>query len=457
MIQYIRDLLREGLDDIRRFSQLQLALLLVLLIPIVLLFSANTFLTAGTTNQDHLQQQSIHTIHQSLHTLTQSLSGDIRNLQSAVELLPQQNDELSHARVLIRQGSQYVVVASDQRDEVNSVATDPDSYQQLSPLVAETVHELRDVGGVNYWRSMNSAVDRTGRVMVTETWYDRSISEQVFLTAVLQAYIAIIVVFILIVGIAYWHIRSSNYYDLYNNARDILANQQRFTQMITHELRAPLTAVRGYASMLLEDKDLTKNQQKQVTQIKRSSERVLSIVAELLEIAQIQSGRISVQIENVDLSELVTETLHELRPLTEGKQISLTQSGVLHAAVVQSDPGRLQQILVNLVSNAIKYSERGRIEIEIRHLRQGYELRVKDTGLGISAENQRKLFAPFFRVQDQNKFDALGVGLGMWITRQYIDVLGAKVEVESVKDVGTRIVITVPKAYSNIAENQEEV
>ena len=457
MIQYIADLLREGLRDIRRLSQLQLALLLVLLIPIVLLFSANTFLTAGTVNQDYLQQQSIHTIHQSLHTLMYGLADDVQILQSVVEGLPQENKELSHVRILSHQGEQYVVIASDQLNEVDSVITDPDSYQYLSDLTTETVHELRDIEGANYWRSISTIADPLGRTMVTETWYDRSMSEQVFLTGVIQAYIAIIVVFILIIGIAYWHIRSSNYYDLYNNARDILANQQRFAQMITHELSAPLTAVRGYASMLLENKDLTKEQQKAATQIKRSSERALSIVVELLEITQIQSGRISVEVEDVDLSKLVTETLHELRPLTEGKEISLTQSGVLQDAVVESDPKRLQQILVNLVNNAIKYSERGRIEIEIRHLLRGYELRVKDTGLDISAENQRKLFAPFLRVQDQSKIDALGVGLGMWITRQYIDALGATVDIESIEGFGTHVVITVPKTYSDTAENKEEV
>lgn len=457
MIAYIRDLLREAVKDVRKYPQIQLALLLVLVMPVAFLYAAHVFLQAGTSNQDYLQQQALHTVHQSMHAVLHSKPNDTRLIQSTVQRLVTENTELVSLRVLVQQGGLYVVLASDRADEVHASVPIRDGYQQAVSSVDQTIHELRSLEDATFWWSLRASRDLPGTTFITETWYDRSYSDQLFLASALQAYIALLVVFILIILIAYWHVRTHSYYELYEETQNILTSRKRFTQMVTHELRAPLTAIRGYASMLLEDDKLSEKQQKQITYIRRSSERVLSIVSELLEIAQIQAGKIAVKIETIDLAELVTETLNELRPLTREKKVSLSQSGVLHSAKVQSDAGRLRQILINLVSNAIKYSEKGRIEIEIRYLKNGYELRVKDTGLGISAENQRKLFAPFFRVQDQKAYDALGVGLGMWITRQYIDVIGATVDVESIKEVGTHVIITIPKTFTKSAENGEEV
>ena len=448
MIRYVIDLLQEGVREIRRYPQLQLSMLLVVLLPFAFLFAGHAFLDAGRSNQDYLQTQSIHTIHQSLHTLVQTTRNDVSQIQSAAAAIVEQNDEFAAVRVLIRQGDMYVVVASSHRGEIDSVVPSEGVYNQSLGYQGETLHYQRELEGAPYLWSIQASQPSPGVTFVTETEYDLGPSQQIFMTGTLQAYLTLVAVFILIILIAYWHIRTTSYQDLYEYTRNVLHNRQRFTHMIAHELRAPLTAIRGYASMLQESNALNEKQSEQAEQIQHSAERVLSIVAELLEVAQIQSGKIAVNTDTVDLAQLVTRSLNELRPLTKDKKITLSQAGVLQGAEVETDAKRVQQILINLVSNAIKYSDEGLIEIEIKHLHAGYELRVKDSGLGISAENQRKLFAPFFQVQEQKEYDALGVGLGMWITRQYIDVIGATVDVESIAGVGTHIVIAIPKEFT---------
>ena len=448
MIRRIIDLLQEGMREVRRYPQLQIAFVLVLLLPAAFVYVGYAFLDAGRYNQDSLQQQSIHTIHQSLHLLLSVHEFNLNEIQRSLQQIQTENTDWYGSRVLLRQGDLLVVIASTDRQELDATVAMDSLYTEAVRLAGQTVHQLVEHSGRTMWRSVQVGDPSSRTLFVTESFYDLTNSQQIFLTGAIQAYVVLMVVFLTLIMISYWHIRSTSYQDLYEYIRAVLKNRQRFTHMVTHELRAPLTAIRGYASMLQESNTLSPEQQKQVQNIQRSSERVLSIVGELLEIAQIQSGKIKVEVASVDLAELVTLTLDELRPLTRNKQISLSQSGVLHRATVTTDPKRVQQILVNLVSNAIKYSEEGRIEVEIKQLHTGYELRIKDTGLGISAENQRKLFAPFFRIQDQKRYDALGVGLGMWITRQYIDVIGASVEVESIKDVGTHVVITIPKEFA---------
>jgi signal transduction histidine kinase len=100
------------------------------------------------------------------------------------------------------------------------------------------------------------------------------------------------------------------------------------------------------------------------------------------------------------------------------------------------------------VSNAIKYTQNGAIELSIEEKSAYIEVRVKDTGMGISAEDQKKLFAPFFRVANEDVSKITGTGLGMWITKQLIELMGATIGVESIKGVGTHIVISIPKAHS---------
>lgn len=113
--------------------------------------------------------------------------------------------------------------------------------------------------------------------------------------------------------------------------------------------------------------------------------------------------------------------------------------------MVLIDGKRLHQAFTNLVSNSIKYTKEGKIEITLEDKNKVYEIRIKDTGMGIAAKDQKNLFAPFYRVENDDVSQITGTGLGMWITRQLLELMGAKIEVESIKGVGTHIVVTINK------------
>jgi signal transduction histidine kinase len=110
-----------------------------------------------------------------------------------------------------------------------------------------------------------------------------------------------------------------------------------------------------------------------------------------------------------------------------------------------TDGKRLHQALTNLVSNAIKYTNKGTISLSLDDKYAYVEIRVKDTGMGISSDDQKKIFAPFFRVENEDVSKITGTGLGMWITKELIELMGATIGVESIKGVGTHVVITLPK------------
>jgi signal transduction histidine kinase len=114
--------------------------------------------------------------------------------------------------------------------------------------------------------------------------------------------------------------------------------------------------------------------------------------------------------------------------------------------MVNADGERLKQAITNILSNAIKYTPRGSITISLEQRSDRVELRVQDTGTGIGADEQKQLFAPFFRTKSADQSKTTGTGLGMWITKQLIEAMGGSIGVESIRGIGTHIVVTLQKS-----------
>jgi signal transduction histidine kinase len=209
-------------------------------------------------------------------------------------------------------------------------------------------------------------------------------------------------------------------------------------------LRAPLTAMRGYASLIRERKDVHENVRVSAERIEQSSDRLILIVNDLLDVARIHSGKLSIRSERTNIRAVITQVVDAMRMVASEKHIALNAS-VPGDVYIQGDEKRLYQAFTNLVSNAIKYTKAGSIEITLEELSNRVEVRVKDTGAGISAANQKQLFAPFFRVENSDTAGTVGTGLGMWITKQLIELMHGSIGVESIKGVGTHVVVTLPK------------
>lgn len=203
--------------------------------------------------------------------------------------------------------------------------------------------------------------------------------------------------------------------------------------------------MRGYASMIREDGGTPQPVREYGNKIEDSAERLVLIVNDLLDVARIHSGKLAMAPTETDIQEVITNVLLEMKSNALEKNISLSQDTPVYPLKMFVDAKRLHQALTNLVSNSLKYTKAGAIALSIEERDDRVELRVKDTGMGISAENQKNLFAPFFRVADKDVDQTVGTGLGMWITKQLIELMGGSIAVESIKGVGTHVVVTLPK------------
>jgi PAS domain S-box-containing protein len=217
------------------------------------------------------------------------------------------------------------------------------------------------------------------------------------------------------------------------------ANQAKsdFLSSMSHELRTPMNAILGFAQMLEYDSEMTADQQDNVHEILKAGRHLLDLINEVLDLAKIESGRIELSMEGVDLPTLGEDCRHLIQPLADQAGIDL-RFELLAENSVFSDRVRLKQVLLNLLSNAIKYNRPGgSVRLTAAAGKPGYlRLAVTDTGTGIAPERLSDLFQPFNRLGAEAS-EIEGTGIGLTITRRLLDLMGGEVGVESTLGIGT--------------------
>jgi PAS domain S-box-containing protein len=230
------------------------------------------------------------------------------------------------------------------------------------------------------------------------------------------------------------------------------AAKSQFLATMSHELRTPLNAVIGYAEILeedLQDANMTE-QGDDVRRIRTAARNLLTLINDILDLAKIEAGKMEASITAVDLEALIAEVADIAAPLAEasGDELSLTLADDLGEA--RTDEGRLRQCLLNLLSNACKFTKDGSVTLAVRRRGEGaaafIEFAVSDTGIGMSPEQQANLFQPFTQADATTTRRYGGTGLGLAITRRLAQLLGGDVTVESREGVGSTFLLTVSAA-----------
>ena len=236
---------------------------------------------------------------------------------------------------------------------------------------------------------------------------------------------------------------------------DFLAN-------MSHELRTPLNAVIGYSEILKEDaEDLGESGMvEDLDKIRGAGRHLLGLINDILDLAKIEAGKMEVVIETFDLPALVAETLSTVRPLAEKGGNVLEYDIGAGIGPMRSDQTRVRQCLLNLLSNASKFTESGTIALTVRTAevagQAGVEIDVRDTGIGMTPEQASKVFAAFAQADSSTVRQYGGTGLGLSITQRFARMLGGDVRVYSGVGEGSVFTLSLPLAISGSAEDQVE-
>jgi len=223
--------------------------------------------------------------------------------------------------------------------------------------------------------------------------------------------------------------------------------KSQFLGVVSHELRTPLTTVIGYADLLMGGTSgpVTARQEDQLARIKTSAWNLVGIIEEILTYSRTDAGQERAFFEPTDVAALAREAAETIEPLACASGLAFRARGLDTSCRVVTDGGKIRQVLINLLGNAVKFTESGEIELElVGDGRSGCVFRVRDTGPGIAAADLEAIFEPFRQLDQSNTRQKGGTGLGLTVSRQLARLLGGDVTVTSSPGAGSTFTLHVP-------------
>jgi CheY-like chemotaxis protein len=233
----------------------------------------------------------------------------------------------------------------------------------------------------------------------------------------------------------------------YERLQKVDKKRIHFISGISHELRAPLSSIRSFSEILINYEDIDSVTKKEFLHIINSeSERLTQLTDEILDAVRIESGKIHWHMDSVDLTDVIQTAFRSMIPITNNKGLLLETNipGKVHP--VRGDKNKLLQVILNLISNAVKFTSQGRISIGVEELGDEIKVYVSDTGEGVYPEEKEKIFEDFYRIGDDLVGRPKGSGLGLSIAKKIINAHGGNIWVDSELGKGSTFSFTLPKA-----------
>ncbi len=215
--------------------------------------------------------------------------------------------------------------------------------------------------------------------------------------------------------------------------KELDRQKTEFVSIASHQLRSPLTAIKGYASMILEGSygPVLGEMKGAVERIYNSSELMAASVQDFLDVSRIEQGRMKYDMRPVELGKIVRTAVEEFQPVAHKKGVALSYKSQGEPFMLSGDLGKLKQVFSNLVDNSLKYTPTGSVDVELSHGEGIVRAVVRDSGVGMSKETMAKIFDKFVRADNANKVNVMGTGLGLYIAREFVKSHRGKLWAES--------------------------
>lgn len=443
---------------IRQNPQIIYSLVLIVLIPALFFISTAFILNIFDRQLDrNLQQQSLMLANAIEWSVAQDIV-DEKNIQQKIESLKDSSPLIRDIAVFVRsnKADHYKTIASlnakELNTEIQSVANS--IAWQHNQTVARLLQDIKN--GEKYWLSAVPIHDKAGAIIgIASVAVSRSEADEVIGYLSKNLYLFSALFSLILILLVSNHARLFQYAILLMKLKELDRLKDEFISTVSHELRTPLTTIRGYLSMIQEGSfgPLAEKLRNGVDVVMFEVKRLYDLVEDLLEVSRIEQGRISIEKEKIAIGDFVKKICEEMSPRASEKKLELKFANTQpeNANIIESDKDKLKQIIVNLIGNAIKYTkEGGNIEVGFASETKNFiSIYIKDTGIGISAQDQEKLFSKFFRVASNETSKISGTGLGLWITKKIVGLLGGKIYLESIKGQGSKFTVLLPIMNNN--------
>ncbi len=469
---------QKGAFFLKRNWQVIYAILLLLLVPTTIVLNTFFVISRFRATVDIELQRTALLIGKMVNVTSVDRFGDPAALQERLKEVAAIIPEVRSMDVLRKDGEDFVVVASVNESAVGQPARgtqyilswyndqaiaaltkSPRSAGDATPL---TPAELRSAD--RYWSVVMPlhGTDGVTKEYLLVAKISLSVIDALVRDNLFWSYIWLAITVLAVILVLSSNTRIFQYAILFRKLQEVDKMKDDFISMASHELRAPITAVRGYLSLFLEDAfGKMEEKPKQVLQTTFAiSTHLAGLVEDLLDVSRIEQGRMQLSLEDVDAGAIIEEIVTQLHFEAERKGLAFSYTKPdAPLPKIRADVARLKQVLINLCSNAIKYTPKGSVTVTTELTNDKMlDIRVTDTGLGMSAEAQAKLFQKFYRVKTDETSAIPGTGLGLWITKKIVETMRGRITVESIEKVGTQMSVVLPTVSSPATpENKPEV
>lgn len=314
---------------------------------------------------------------------------------------------------------------------------------------AQKIYESDGTNNHRYWLVVMPLKDLNGQKQALLSMkLSADVIDTIMAIVLGKSYWMLLITIIFIVLLLLVNSRLFEYSILYNKIKEVDAMKDEFISMASHELRTPVTVIRGYATMMIEEAQKlgVNNEAKEyLSIIDVSSERLNNLIEDLLNVSRIEQGRLKMDIKEIEIWPLIEETIKEMKIQADNKGLVL--SCVLEPntkSFIFADKDRLKQVLINIIGNSIKYTPSGSVEVKALNRDSNLVIIIKDTGIGMTAKQREHLFEKFYRIKTKKTEDIVGTGLGLWITKQIIELMKGTITIDSMENVGTQVTLEFP-------------
>ena len=449
----------------RETLQLIYGIILIILIPLLIAFNTIFIINKYNENLDVALQRQALIVGRSIYALIKEDLGNQDLLQKKIDTLLSKNLEFQDLEILVPEGDNFKVAAAAKKEDVGKILKfyyykvawmqpDNDGLATDSLKLATTAEGEELVGNFDqesrFWQvalPMENAVGEkqallamrlSSKIVDELTNYNRNASIFLLVLTVL------IVILFLAAAVRLW-----DYAVLYKKIKEVDQMKDEFISIASHELRTPVTGIRGYVSMILEGTfgKVSGKMEESLKMVEGAATRLASLVEDLLNVSRIEQGRLAIEASPQDAGQIIKNIMAELSIQAKQKNLELKyQPHAEKLPLLNIDDERFKQVLINLIGNAIKYTEKGQVEVTTAEKNNGktLEIKIKDTGIGMSAADRERLFQKFYRVQTEKTKNITGTGLGLWITKQIIELMKGTIMIDSMEGVGTQVSLQFP-------------
>lgn len=452
---------KEFIAKNRETVQIIYGVVLIVLIPLLIAYNTISIIGRYNTNLDVALQREALVASRSIYALIKDDLNSYDAVQKKIEEVTKNNPDIKELAILKPSGDGFRVSASSKKEDISrninfyyyTVAWAQPENDALATdsLQLATASDGKEIVGAfsredRFWLVAMPIKGSSGQkealftMKLSSKIIDDLTSENRTASIYLLIVTIIIVIIFLAVSAGLW-----DYAILYRKMREVDNMKDEFISIASHELRTPVTLIKGYLSMVLEGafgKIENKEIEKGINMASRATKRLEMLVEDLLEVSRLEQGRFQINNAKIDMGPIVEEIMAQFKVQADEKKLALEYlASEEKMPQVLADPDRLKQVLVNLIGNAIKYTEKGSVKVSLGFKNQMLELKIVDTGIGMSAEDQQRLFQKFYRVQNEKTSKIIGTGLGLWITKQIVELMKGKISIESMEGVGTQTVV----------------